>query len=80
MATTNNYNVQWHFEINGKIVSSVYSANVSASANDYNSLNTVLQNNAAALLATGRPTVWPNATLVIEDAQTTPSGTATLYT
>ena len=80
MATTKNYNVQWHFENGGKICSVTYEANVSAAATDYNTLNTVLQNNSATLGASGRPTVWPNGTLVIDSVQTSPSGTDTLFT
>lgn len=80
MATTNVYNVAWHFEVSGKNVSQIYEANVSAAANDYTSLNTVLQNNTAALGALGRPTVWPGGTLVIDSCEAYPSGAQTIYT
>lgn len=80
MGTTNVYNVLWHFEVGGKNVSQSYEANLSAAAQDFSSLNTVLQNNTAALAALGRPTVWPGGTLVIESVQATPSGSQLIYT
>jgi hypothetical protein len=47
--TTNVYKVHYHFENNGKKSSPEYIDYVSASASDYNSLKTVLNNNGRIL-------------------------------
>jgi|HubBroStandDraft_6_1064221.scaffolds.fasta_scaffold00134_20 hypothetical protein len=69
--TTNVYQVDYHFELGGKIAGPNYQASVSAAANDYNSIRTVLSNNGL-LLGSG--------TLVIDNVQADPSGTQTIYT
>ena len=81
MGTTNIYNVTWHFEAAGKIISGgVYEASVSAAAQDYTSIVAVLTNNATALAGSGRPTVWPGGTLVIDSVGADPSGSQTIFT
>ena len=68
--TLNVYNVDYHFEVGGKISGGNYYASVGAAANDYNSILTVLTNNS--LLRPG--------TLVIDNVQADPSGTQTIFT
>lgn len=71
MGTTQIYQVDYHFENLGKIISPTYQAVVSAAANDYNSIRTVLSNNGL-LLGSG--------TLVIDAVQAAPSGNQTALT
>jgi hypothetical protein len=67
--TTNIYKVHYHFEAGGKKTSPEYIDWVSASANDFNSLRTVLSNNSR-LLGPG--------TLVIDACMSAPSGSGVL--
>ena len=68
--TTNVYNVDYHFETGGKINGPQYYDSVSAAANDYTSILTVLTNNGRL-----RP-----GTLVIDNVQADPSGAQTILT
>ena len=70
--TTQIYQVDYHFEVGGKICGPPgYQAVVSAAANDYNSIRTVLSNNGL-LLGSG--------TLVIDQVSACPSGNQTALT
>jgi len=69
--TTNIYKVHYHFEYSGKKASPEYIDWVSASANDYNSIKTVLNNNSKLL---------GGGTLVIDAVQACPSGSQTILT
>ena len=68
--TTNVYQVDYHFETAGKVNGPAYQDSVSAAANDYNSILTVLTNNGRL-----RP-----GTLVIDAVQSDPSGAQTILT
>jgi hypothetical protein len=72
MATTNVYQVDYHFENLGKITGPPsYQAIVSAAANDYNTIRGVLSSNGL-LLGSG--------TLVIDNVSACPSGAQTILT
>jgi hypothetical protein len=69
--TTQVFNVNYHFEVGGKIVGVIQQATVSAAAQDYNSIRTVLSNNS--LLSSP-------GTLVIDKVAADPSGAQTIFT
>ena len=71
MGTTNIYKVHYHFEFSGKNASPAYTDYVSAAANDYESIKTVLANNSR-LLGSGK--------LVIDSVAASPSGSGTILT
>jgi len=69
MTTTMVYKVHYHFESGGKKISPDYIDYVSVAASDYNSIKTVLSNNARLLGA---------GTLVIDATMAPPSGSGTI--
>lgn len=69
--TTNIYKVHYHFEFSGKKSSPEYIDWVSAAANDYNSIKTVLSNNGKLL---------GGGTLQITAVLASPSGSQTILT
>lgn len=71
MGTTNIYKVHYHFEQGNKKSSPEYIDYVSAAANDYNSIKTVLSNNGRIL---------GSGTLVIDAVLATPSGAQNILT